>query len=178
MKALLTMRGCDKKKHTEAWSQGTLRISRGELKLQGTSHKWRTAAGRGEPWFGANESPVRTHQGMSHRPSEAQKPTGLCRSEAEQPHTDARLDTQLVAAQKDDPRGEARPRANVHGLMPLKDICCAICGHCQKVGGLKLRTSTGFSMIKCRNPNAKRCNAARDGTAAATLSGPSALGTS
>ena len=62
------------------------------------------------------------------------------------------MDTQMVAIQKDDPRGEARPRANIHGLMPLKDICCAKCGNCQKVGGNKLHTITGFSMVKCKTP--------------------------
>ena len=77
MKALLAMRGCDKKKHMEAWSQGALWLTKGELKLQGTSQKWRTAAGRDEPWIDEYAPPVSPQQQQA----------------------DAHLDSQLVAVQ-------------------------------------------------------------------------------
>ena len=57
----------------------------------------------------------------------------------------------MVALRGDEDRGEDHPRANIHGTMLLKDIGCAKCCHYQRVGNHKLRTSTGFSMVKCRN---------------------------
>ena len=50
MKALLAMRGYDKKKHREAWEQGTLRIPQADFKMQAVSQRWRAAATEGDVW--------------------------------------------------------------------------------------------------------------------------------
>ena len=50
MKALLAMRGYDKKKHLEAYSQDVLKVPLGDLKLQGTLQKWRTTLGHSAVW--------------------------------------------------------------------------------------------------------------------------------
>ena len=56
---------------------------------------------------------------------------------------------QLVALADAGANEQTHPLANVHGTMQLRDIGCPKCGHSQKVGNMKLRTSTSFSMIKC-----------------------------
>ena len=45
-------------------------------------------------------------------------------------------------------------KANVTGQLKLKDVKCPTCGAEQKIEGLKLRTASGFSKLKCK---AKDC---------------------
>ena len=40
MQVLLALKGYDKKKHTEAWDEGSLKLKPGDLSLQGTAQRW------------------------------------------------------------------------------------------------------------------------------------------
>ena len=54
MFSILAMKGCDKKKHTEAFRDGELKALIGNIKVQGTSMNWRKAVPQGTRW---NEAP-------------------------------------------------------------------------------------------------------------------------
>ena len=45
MRTFLAMKGITKKKQLELWESGQLKLLPGDLKMQGTSHKWRSMAG-------------------------------------------------------------------------------------------------------------------------------------
>ena len=65
-------------------------------------------------------------------------------------HHPAVLQDELQDAQDDIGAAEGSEKANVHGLMQLKDLKCPTCHAEQKVAGMKLRTRTGFSELKCK----------------------------
>ena len=49
-KAILSMRGADKKKHKLAWEEGSLKLAAKRLPMQGKVQAWRIACGQGEKW--------------------------------------------------------------------------------------------------------------------------------
>ena len=48
VKAVLAMRGTDKKKHKQAWEEGFLKLAAKKLPMQGKVQAWRDACGHGE----------------------------------------------------------------------------------------------------------------------------------
>ena len=168
------MKGCAKKKHLEAWRANQLQLMPGDLKMQGTSHKWRNVVGQCESWI---DDPIQPNGGKPP-PRIAQHPDSWaavgpsCEQEGRPPTPHARAAfrpgfehlSQLVCTSASPPtldqgpppfhaKEEAREevRANVHGTMRLKEIRCPICDRPQPVGDAKLRTKTGgFSKFRCK----------------------------
>ena len=150
----LALRGFNKKKHREAWEQGTLMIPQADFKMQAVPQRWRAAAAEGEVW---NDQVVPVK-----RCKELEARVGL-NLDAEPDHKDELMnqcqlveydgrDGLILAAIEDAPKtAEEAVRANIRGTMQLKDIKCPICDSLQTIGYAKLRTKTGgFSMIMCK----------------------------
>ena len=153
MRALLSMRGYDKKKHLEAWEHGTLKVPLGDLKTQGTSHKWRTVIGCSMMW---NIAMVSNKSAITIRPStslpDVQSSPGLgvpvhIEGDADEEQDDGsrvpvHLGQQLVELPPSPPIPLAdwepdneQDKANIHTTMQLKDVICPTCGKGLKGGG-------------------------------------------
>ena len=50
VRAVLAMRGADKKKHKEALEEGTLKLPLKKLPMQGVVQTWRLACGQSDKW--------------------------------------------------------------------------------------------------------------------------------
>ena len=176
MKALLAMRGYDKKKHLEAYSQDCLKVPLGDLKLQGTLQKWRQAIGQGSIWNTSFNS-MGLHamgnfnpypDGISIKPGAPVNP-GLKSEDEQDDKTGVPVNPgQLVSISRDASGGIDHPpspplpltdantdgvqvKANIHATLQLKDVICPKCGRGKKVGDSRLLTKTGFSNLRCKN---------------------------
>ena len=172
LQTTLAMRGLDKKKHIEAWKEGCLSIPPTDIKMQGVSSKWRAITISGEVWndqtlpvsrptsiHGSRENHLLATPPVEEQASQDQP--GRCLQDyvmddgQSVPHC-GRENHLLapIADQEDTQQTATDVRANVAGQLKLKNAKCPTCGAEQKVEGLKLRTRTGFSQLKCK---AKDC---------------------
>ena len=135
--------------------------------MQGTSHKWRNIIGQSQVWNDRQIQYQGKHpngraafgpsQGGDTNTRAAFRPEGEGSQAAHASHMAPLMDiertppdTDRAPPREDVEEERAKAKANVYGTMRLSEIKCPICDRLQPVGGAKLRTSTGFSMIKCK----------------------------
>ena len=151
MQVLLTLRGQDKKRHTEAWKQGKLNLKPGDISIQGTAQRWKRAITkarlqrRGVEQHGAGDEEVAArYSSPGHSPP--------CSLDALQDDEMGSLDSNLPLPIQD---GQTLARAAVHANLKLAHIICPTCDYEIEVAAKRLITKAGFSMVKCAN---KRCD--------------------
>ena len=73
MLVLMALRGLDKKKHKEAFAQGTLQAKPGDLSMQGTSQRWAKAIERYRSDHGGQNGHANVHMPPATEQGEEQE---------------------------------------------------------------------------------------------------------